>query len=39
MYHQIFRIADTPEIELLKQEILDDIFEKNMKKMIVILQN
>ena len=34
-----FRIADTPEIELLKQEILDDIFEKNIKKMIVILQN
>ena len=23
-----FRIADTPEIELLKQEILDEIFEK-----------
>ena len=23
-----FRIADTPEIELLKQEILDDLFEK-----------
>ena len=23
-----FRIADTPEIELLKQEILDELFEK-----------
>ena len=27
-----FRIADTPEIELLKQEILDDIFEKKYEE-------
>ena len=27
-----FRIADTPEIELLKQEILDDLFEKKYEK-------
>ena len=27
-----FRIADTTEIELLKQEIIENIFEKNTKK-------
>ncbi len=27
-----FRIADTPEIELLKQEILDDLFEKKYEE-------
>ena len=27
-----FRIADTPEIELLKQEVLEDLFEEKYKK-------
>ena len=32
-----FRIADVPEIELLKQEVLDEMFEKNMKRKMKIL--
>ncbi len=35
-----FRIADTTEIELLKQEVLEDIFEKkNMRKIMMNLSN
>ncbi len=33
-----FRIADTTEIELLKEEVLEDLFEENMKQKIKILK-